>query len=82
MSGIISPLISRYTETGLKLFTKITGYIIQTVLLSVLFFMILFPISVLYRLFNKDNLMLSPKYPSYFININKEFGKESLEKPW
>jgi hypothetical protein len=82
VSGIASSRISKYIESGLTFFTKITGFVIQTILLSVLFFLILFPISVFYRLFNKDNLMLSPKYPSFFVGIKKEFRKESLEKPW
>jgi hypothetical protein len=82
LSGILSSQISRYIESGLTFITKITGSVIQTILLSALFFLVLFPISVLYRFFHKDTLMLSPEYKSLFVDINKEVRKESLEKPW
>jgi len=40
------------------------------------------PLSLLSKLFRKDPLMLSKKYKSYFIDINKEISKESFEKIW
>lgn len=82
ISGILSSYLSSLVETGMELVTKVIGYIIQTFLLAILFYLILFPISVFYKLFNKDTLMLSSKYESHFIEIKKDFEKGSLEKPW
>jgi hypothetical protein len=80
--GIVSSRLSRYIEKGMLAVTKIMGYAVQTVLLAILFYLILFPVSLLYRLFNKDYLMLSSKYNSYFVDIKKDFEKDSFEKPW
>ena len=80
--GILSSFLSRLIENGLNLVTKVSGYIIRTLLLAILFYLILFPVSILYRLFNKDTLMLYSKYDSHFIEINKDFEKETFEKPW
>jgi len=44
------------------------------------FYFILFPISLLSKLFTKDPLMLSIKYDSYFIDINKIYDKENAGK--
>jgi carbamoyltransferase len=40
----------------------------------------LFPMSSLSKLFNKDPLMLSGEYSTYFIVINKNIDKNSFEK--
>lgn len=61
---------------------KILGYIIPNILLSLVFFLFLLPISLISKLFTKDPLMLSDKYKTYFIEINKEVEKESFEKIW
>lgn len=82
LTGIFSSYLSSLIETGLALITKVLGYITQTIFLAILFYLILFPISMLYKLFHKDALMLSSKYESHFIEIKKDFEKETLEKPW
>jgi hypothetical protein len=33
-------------------------------------------------LFTKDPLMLSSKYNSYFINLEKTFDKKGMENTW
>jgi ABC-type microcin C transport system permease subunit YejE len=58
------------------------GFVTQNILLSVLFFLILFPVSLISKLFIKDPLMLSDNKGSYFTDITKEADKESFEKPW
>jgi len=58
------------------------SYIIPNILLSIVYYLILFPISLLSKLFTKDPLMLSSKYDSYFIDVNKEMDKESFKKMW
>ncbi len=80
--GIISPFLSREIEWAWMKLSKLMGYIVPNILLSIVFFIFLFPISILSRLFRKDPLMLSNKYKSYFIDINKEMDKKSFEKTW
>jgi ABC-type dipeptide/oligopeptide/nickel transport system permease subunit len=57
--GITSPYLSGKIESIWMKFAKILGYIIPNVLLSIVYYLFLFPISALSKLFNKDPLMLS-----------------------
>jgi len=80
--GIISSFLSKKIEWGWMKLAQFMGYIIPNILLSIVFFLFLFPISLFSKLFSKDPLMLSKKYKTYFIDINKEIDKKSFEKIW
>lgn len=80
--GIISTFLSQKIEWAWMKLAKILGYIIPNILLSLVFFLFLLPISLISKLFTKDPLMLSKNYDSYFIEINKEADKGSFEKIW
>jgi len=80
--GILSSYLSRKIEWVWMKFAQLLEYIIPNILLSIVFFLILFPISLFSKLFHKDPLMLSKKYKSYFIDINHEMDKNSFEKIW
>ena len=82
VTGILSSYLSKKIEWGWMKVAKVLEYIVPNILLSIVFFLVLFPISMLFKLFNKDQLMLSEKYKSYFIDINKEMDKKSFEKTW
>lgn len=84
-AGIIGIISSRLSEKVHWLWMKLSlllSYIVPNILLSLVYYLFLFPIAILFRLFTKDPLMLSEKYSSYFININKKAEKESFEKTW
>ena len=80
--GIISSFLSKKIEWWWMKLSQFMGYIIPNILLSIVFFLFLFPISLFSKLFSKDPLMLSKKYKTYFIDINKEIDKKSFEKIW
>lgn len=80
--GIISSFLSKKIERGWMKLAQLPGYIMPNILLSIVFFLFLFPISLLSKLFTKDPLMLSKKYKTYFIEVNKKMDKESFEKIW
>ncbi|MGQ9621730.1 MAG: hypothetical protein ACUVTX_12245 [Bacteroidales bacterium] len=82
ISGALSSVFSTIVEKGMKFTAWILGLISQTILLTILFYLVLFPLSLLYKIFHKDSLMLSPDYESYFQDVDREFKKESLENPW
>lgn len=82
LTGSFSGWASRKIELIWMQIAKILSYIIPNILLAAIFFLILFPLSLLYRLFNKDPLMLKPGYDSFFIDIGKEMSKESFKKTW
>lgn len=80
--GILSSFLSKKIEWGWMKIAQFMGYIFPNILLSIVFFLFLFPISLLSKLFSKDPLMLSNEYKTYFIDINKEIDKKSFEKIW
>ena len=82
LTGIVSEYLSRKIEWAWMTLAKLLSYIVPNIILTVLFFFVLFPISLLAKLGKKDPLMLSPKYKSYFVDVKREFNKEYFEKIW
>ena len=80
--GILSPFLSRQVEWLWTKLSKLLSYIVPNILLTIIFYFFLFPIALLSRLFNKDPLMLSGKYKTYFIDMNKAVDKKSFENIW
>ena len=80
--GILSEYASRIIEYIWMKIARILQYIIPNILLTLIYFFMLFPLSILAKMFTKDILMLSKKYDSYFVNINKKADKQRFEKPW
>ena len=65
--------------------SKVLNFVVTKVLLSVVFFLILVPIALIYRLSGKDNLQktkLDGVDTSYFVDRNKRFSPEDFEKTW
>ena len=82
VTGIVSSTLSRIIEKGWMEFARILSYIIPSILLGIVFYLFLFPLSLISRLFTKDPLLLSKEYKTYFRTINKEADKSSFEKVW
>jgi hypothetical protein len=80
--GLASSFLSQKIEWGWMKLAKILGYIVPNILLSIVFFVFLFPMAVIQRLFTKDPLMLSKKYQTYFVDVNKQMQKAEFEKIW
>jgi len=80
--GIFSSYLSaKISWLWLKL-GEILGLIVPKILLAVIFFLILYPISLLSRLTKKDLLMLSKKYNSFYSDHDVKFDKAYFEKTW
>ena len=80
--GIISSYLSDKIHWAWMQLSHLLGLFIPNVILTIVFFFFLTPISICFRLFNQDILMLSNKYDSYFIVIDKEIEEKSFEKIW
>lgn len=80
--GIISTFLSKKIEWAWMKLAQLLGYIIPNLLLIIVFYLFLLPISLLSKLFTKDPLMLSRNYVSFFVDVNKEMDKKSFEKVW
>mgnify|MGYP001041919836 CR=1 FL=1 len=80
--GIVSPFLSGKIARGWMMLAKLLGYIVPNILLGIIFYFFLFPISLLWKLFKKDPLMMSGRYESYFVEVEREPEKEDFEKIW
>ncbi|OGU64872.1 MAG: hypothetical protein A2W30_02735 [Ignavibacteria bacterium RBG_16_36_9] len=60
--------------------SRLLSYIVPKILLSIMYYIFLFPIAPLYKLFTKNPLMLSKKYDIYFIDVNKKWARNALRK--
>ncbi len=59
------------------------GLVVPKILLSVIFFVVLFPLALLLRLTSKkDALHLKNNRDSVFQAVNKSFAVDSFKKPW
>ena len=83
VSGLVSLKLAILIDRAWMWIAKILGYIMPNILLSLIFFLFLFPISLLQKLFSKkDPLQIRGKRDSTFLYRTREFSKESFEKPW
>jgi len=83
IAGVISPKVGLKIEYVWKALTELLGFIVQRLVLTLIFYLILFPIALAAKLFSKrDPLQLSNNSSSTFMDINKSFDKKEFEKPW
>lgn len=81
--GIISSRICYFIDLLWMKLAKILSYFIPNILLSLVFYLFLFPLSILSKIFGKgDNLNLGNKNNSLWIAHNKTINKEYFEKTW
>ena len=81
--GMFSNYLSQKIDYLWMKLTWILSLIVPKILLGVIFYLFLFPISVLSKLFGKrDPLLLKNADNSTFIDRNKTYSKLDFEKPW
>jgi hypothetical protein len=83
--GLLS-LISTAARNGILFLwgkiAQVLGWINTRVLLSAVFYLFLFPIAIISRLFSKNMLQLKKQQGSVFIERNHQYTKEDLENTW
>ena len=81
--GLISNYLSKKIEFLWFKLAWVLGLIIPNILLTTIFYLFLFPISLLSKIFNNsDTLKLKNNSETTFTTCNKEFDKKSFENPW
>ena len=81
--GIFSNYLSKKIEFLWFKLAWILGLIIPNFLLTIIFYLLLYPIALLSKLFkNSDSLQLKNNSESTFTLCNKEFDKKSFKNPW
>lgn len=74
-------LASKIAWLWLKI-AEILGMIMPKVILAFVFFLILTPIAMLYRLFKKNGFQLRKNTASYYAERNHQFCAMNLENLW
>ena len=81
--GMFSTFLSEKINFLWMKLTQLLSLIVPNILLSVVFYLFLFPMALLSRVFGKkNNLKLKNVEGSMFEDTNKEFTKESFENIW
>jgi hypothetical protein len=82
-AGLLSKRLAAIIDFLWTKLAFVLGLIIPNILLSLIFYFFLFPLSLLSKLFaKKDPLILSNKIKSTFVEVRKNFSKQDFEKPW
>ena len=83
LAGLFSTYLSEKIDFVWMKLTWLLSQIVPNILLGAIFYLFLFPISLLSKLFGKkDPLVLKNRLSSTWIGDKKEFDKASFEKPW
>jgi hypothetical protein len=82
ITGIfIRPLALKIAWLWKKL-GDLMGLAVSKIVLTVIFFAFLLPVSLIYRLVKKDTMMLRNKHDSYWIIRNYKYKGKDLENVW
>lgn len=83
LAGVLSDFISKQIDFVWMKLTLVLSYIVPNIVLSLIFYLFLFPIALLNKLFGKkDPMHLKNRVPSLFKSNNTVFDKAYFEKHW
>ncbi len=81
--GLISDRISKLIDFLWMKLAKVLSFIVPNILLSIIFYLFLFPFAILSRVFSsKSTLMLKNNKNSLWVDKNTSMDKVSFEKMW
>jgi hypothetical protein len=81
--GVFSNFMAEKIHVAWMKLAWILSLIVPNILLSLIFYLFLFPIATLSKIFGKkDPMGLKNTQSSLFKTVNKEFDKASFEKVW
>lgn len=78
----VSPPLRKIVIKYWILLTTWLRRISSIIILTSIYILILLPVSLLYRIRNRDILQLNEKYPGYWHNRDKTYKKEDFIQPW
>ncbi|MEN9638533.1 MAG: hypothetical protein RLZZ262_401 [Bacteroidota bacterium] len=81
--GVLSTFLSEKIEWLWMQLTKVLAFIMPNILLTIVFYVFLFPFAILARIFgSSDSLRLKNKGDSVYRVSDKKYTAQSLENPW
>ena len=82
MIGVFIKPLAKYIAFGWFKLADILNFIVSKIVLGLLFFVVLWPVSLLYKITNKDKLLLKRSKNSTWIQRNHVYTSLDLEKIW
>jgi len=80
--GILIPSLSRKIHDAWMKFAELLGQVMNKVILGIVFYVFLFPVALMSRLFRKNPFKVKKETSSYFSERNFTYTKKSLEQLW
>ena len=80
--SFLIPWVGKKVVAGWMLFSQAIGYVMSRVLLTIVFFLVLFPVALIYRISNKDSLDMKSGKGPIFKTRNHTYTAADLENPW
>ena len=80
--ALISPALLQWIHWAWMKLAEGMGYIMSRVVLTIIYFIFLVPISFVSKLFRKDSMQLKKGTDSYYKDRNVTYTKESMENVW
>lgn len=80
--GVFIPFLADKIHVGWMKLAHVMGWVMSKVILTLVFFVFLLPMSLIVRLMGKTGVRLKPGGNSYYKERNFLYDKESLENVW
>jgi hypothetical protein len=80
--GVFIPSLADKIHWAWMKLAHVMGWVMSKVILTVVFFVFLFPMALLMRVFGKGAVKLKQEGSSYYKNRDFVYDKESLENVW
>lgn len=82
IGGIISPTIAAAMAWLWDLLAQVLGFIMPKVILILVFYFLLFPLSAISKLFRKSMFRVKNDKASFFTDVEKKFSRQEFDKLW
>ena len=80
--GILFPWLAEKIHWAWMKLAHALGYVMSRVILTLIFFLVVFPMSVFQKLAKKNSIKLKPSGNTYYKDRSFTYDKESLENVW
>jgi hypothetical protein len=80
--GLLIPFLAEKIHWAWMKLAHVMGYVMSKVLLTVIFIVVLLPLSIFSRMAGKNTLQLARGKKTYFKDRNYTYDKASLENVW
>lgn len=80
--GAFVPVVAKWINWAWYKLAEGMGWVMSKVLLTVIFYLFLFPVAFMARLFGKNTLQLKRKNDTYWVSRDHSYSGKDLENVW